>query len=251
LFDAGNATIWYRWIMGGGATQWYKIYPLPSHSVSVLENKKLVTAGDSYTAALFAGNPKNGRNFGYYISQRNNMQFVNAGISGSIMALDKTYVDSPTTVPIDTRNPFSYQRYLEIPSDTDYLTLWFGINDTPNTYLGTIDDETNETFYGAWNVVLKYYLTNRPFMHVGIVVTTGASPSYQNAIREVAAKWGYPLLDLVNGTDTPAFFDRANMSSEARDLRRNAYGWNTWNAHPNPEWHEFISGSFEEFLKRC
>lgn len=179
------------------------------------------------------------------------MTFVNAGISGSIMAYDKTYVDDPSNVSIDTRQPFSYQRYLAIPNDTDYLTLWFGINDASHTYLGTIDDTTSDTFYGAWNKVLQYYLTNRPFMHVGIVVTVGSTTQYRQAVRDVAAKWGYPVLDLVDGSDTPAFFDRDGMSTTARDLRRDAYGYNTWNAHPGPEWHEFISSAFEQFLKRC
>jgi hypothetical protein len=255
LFDGATARIWYRWLLAGGnASAWVQIYPqtFTEESKSVLTGKKLVTAGDSYTAALFGNsNPLTGKNFGYYIAQRNSMEFVNAGISGSIMAYDKTYVDDPENVDINTREPFSYHRYTEIPNDTDYLTIWFGINDASHTYLGTINDNTSDTFYGAWNKVLEYYLTNRPFMHVGIVVTVGSNDNYRNAVREVAAKWGYPVLDLVKGTDTPAFFDRENMSIEARTLRRDAYGYNTWNAHPNPEWHKFISGAFEEFLKRC
>lgn len=254
LFDASEAKIWYRWIKSSSTSAWQRVFPqeMIEDSVSVLTHKKLVTAGDSFTSASFGpSNEYTGKNYGYYIAQRNSMTFVNAGISGSTMALDKTYVDDPTNVDINTRQPFSYQRYQQIPADTDYLVLWFGINDETHTYLGTIDDTTNETFYGAWNMVLEYYLTNRPFMHIGIVITVRSNDNYRNAVRQVAAKWGYPIIDLVNGTDSPAFFERQNMSSAAQALRRNAYGYNTWNAHPNPQWHEFISGSFEEFLKRC
>lgn len=133
------------------------------NEVSPLYGKKLVTAGDSYTHASFSGNyaEYDGKNYGYYVAKRHGMTFINSGMSGSIMALDKDYVANPTSVPITSRNPFSYQRYLDVPEDTDYLTIWFGINDNAHTNLGTIDDATNETFYGAWNKVLRYYLTKK------------------------------------------------------------------------------------------
>ena len=213
-----------------------------------LYGKKLVTAGDSYTHAQFGDANYNGKNYGYYVAQRHNMTFINSGISGSIMALDKTYVADPDNVSINTRQPFSYQRYQQVPADTDYLTIWFGINDAANTNLGTISDETNETFYGAWNIVLRYFLTNYPFMKIGLVVTTGANADYRQAVRDVAAKWGYPVLDWVQDTSIPAFFDRDGMSTEARTLRRAAYGYNDYSGHPNPQWHEYASTIYEKFL---
>ena len=220
------------------------------NEVSPLYGKKLVTAGDSYTHASFSGNyaEYDGKNYGYYVAKRHGMTFINSGMSGSIMALDKDYVANPTSVPITSRNPFSYQRYLDVPEDTDYLTIWFGINDNAHTNLGTIDDATNETFYGAWNKVLRYYLTNRPFMKVGLIVTVGASERYRQAIRDVAKKWGYPYLDWVNDDSIPAFFDRTGMSDEARTLRRQAYGYNDFSAHPNPQFHEYVSTIYEKFL---
>lgn len=216
-----------------------------------LYGKKLVTAGDSYTAAYYTGAyaSYNGKNYGYYTAQRNNMEFVNAGISGSIMALDKTYVADPEHVSIDTRSPFSYQRYLAIPADADYLTIWFGINDYAHSNLGTISDETNETFYGAWNVVLRYFLTNYPFMKIGLIITTGASADYRQAVRDVAEKWGYPYLDWVKDVQIPAFFDRDGMSTEARGLRRSAFGYDEFSAHPNPAWHEYASTIYENFIR--
>lgn len=217
---------------------------------SPLYGKKLVTAGDSYTHASFSGDYAEyyGKNYGYYVAQRHGMTFTNSGLSGSIMALDKDYVANPSSVPITTRSPFSYQRYLDVPEDTDYLTIWFGINDNAHTNLGTIDDETNETFYGAWNKVLRYYLTNRPFMKIGLIVTTGASEPYRQAVRDVAKKWGYPYLDWIKDDKIPAFFDRDEMSTEARTLRRQAFGYNDFSAHPNPQWHEYASTIYEKFL---
>lgn len=216
--------------------------------VNVLEGKKLVTAGDSYTAAAFNGS-YNKKNYGHYVAVRNKMSFSNRGISGSTMAITKEHIDSPGTVPITERSPFSYQRYLEIPSDTDYLTIWFGINDASHTYLGTVNDTTNETFYGAWNVVLQYYLTNMPFLHLGLIVTTGATAEYRQAVRDVARKWGYPYMDWVDDPQIPAFFQRDGMSSEAQTLRRAAYGYNDYNAHPSPQWHQYASTAYENFLR--
>lgn len=216
----------------------------------ILYGKKLVTAGDSYTAAYYteANAGYNGKNYGYYIAKRNNMEFINAGISGSIMALDKTYVEDPDHVDIDTRSPFSYQRYLAVPADTDYLTIWFGINDYAHSNLGTINDTTNETFYGAWNVVLGYFLEHYPFMKLGVIVTTGANEEYRQAVRDVAEKWGYPYLDWANDVKVPAFFTRTGMSTDARALRRAAFGYDDFNAHPNPAWHEYASTIVENFL---
>ena len=217
---------------------------------NILKGKKLVTAGDSYTQAYWDGDyaEYNGKNYGYYIAQRNGMTFVNSGISGSTMAVTKTG---------SGHNPFVVDRYIAVPTDTDYLILWFGINDAANCNLGTIDDEVNNTFYGAWNIVLRYYLTNRPWMKVLIVVTTGAIGwdgdtrlDFRQAIRNVAEKWGYPYLDWEKDKGIPAFFDREGMSTEARDLRRNAYGYNGPNeGHPNPQWYEYESTIIEAKLR--
>lgn len=219
-------------------------------TTDVLAGKKLVTAGDSYTHAHYATDPQyEGKNYGYYVAQRYGMEFVNDGISGSIMALSKEHVADPDNVPITDRNPFSYQRYLNVPSDADYLTIWFGINDVAHTNLGTINDTTNETFYGAWNVVLEYYLTNRPFLKIGLIVTTGANAQYREAVREVAQRWGYPFLDWEKDVEIPAFFDRDGMSTEAQTLRRTAFGYDTYSAHPSPQWHEYASSIYENFLR--
>jgi hypothetical protein len=234
---------------------WRRIDPLyvvtQQATGNPLYGKKLVTAGDSYTAATFRDEyaQYDGKNFGYYIAQRNGMTFVNDGINGSTMAI-------PSDPEAGNRRPFSYQRYLNIPADTDYLTLWFGINDSAYSTLGTINDTENTTFYGAWNKVLNYYLTNRPFMKVLIIVTTigvgneETAEAFKQAIRDVAEKWGYPILDWNTDKSIPAFFEKEGMSSTAQALRKNAFGWNgPVNNHPNPQWHEYESTIIEAKLK--
>lgn len=234
---------------------WHRVdaaYIISQQSIgNCLHGKKLVTAGDSYTAAVFSGDyaQYNGKNFGYYISQRNEMTFVNSGINGSTMAI-------PSASGAGERYPFSEQRYLDVPADTDYLTLWFGINDSAYSTLGTIDDTENTTFYGAWNKVLEYYLTNRPFMKILIIVTTigvgnaDNAEAFKQAIRDVATKWGYPVLDWNKEKTIPAFFEKDGMNSTAQALRKNAFGWNgPVNGHPNPQWHIYESTIIENALR--
>lgn len=232
-------------------SDWKRIDPAYSN---VLAGKKLVTAGDSYTAAVFSGDyaAYNGKNYGYYISQRNGMAFVNDGINGSTISVTNSSDQTE-------KSPFAYQRYTNVPNDTDYLTIWFGINDSAYGTLGTIDDDEVTTFYGAWNTVLGYYLENRPFMKVLIIIPTmnfgdaeqkAKSALFQQAVRDVAEKWGYPYLDWVKDKTIPAFFEREDMSDEALALRMDAYGWNgPVNGHPNPKWHEYESTVIEAKLR--
>lgn len=173
-------------------------------SGNVLWGKKYFATGDSFTEGDFSGwtdeNGLSGKNspviydaewkiyktYPWWIARRNNMMLVNDGKCGSIMPLSKQYVNGDDGVAESYRQPFSLTRYKNIPEDADYITLWFGINDSANTNLGTIDDATNETYYGAWNVVLEWILTNRPYAKIGIIITNGAAAAYRQATREIA-----------------------------------------------------------------
>ena len=238
----------------GETTTIWKRIDLDADASNILKGKKLVTAGDSYTQAYWDGDyaEYNGKNYGYYIAQRNQMTFVNSGISGSTMAVPPGGAGN--------KNPFVIDRYAAVPADTDYLTIWFGINDAANCDLGSItdgDDGTpvNNTIYGAWNIVLKYYLTNRPWMKVLIIVpsmpSSESANNVRNAIRAVAKKWGYPYLDWQMDYSIPAFFDkRDGMSDAAVALRREAFGYNGPNqGHPNPQWYEYESTIIEAKLR--
>jgi len=232
----------------------------------VLWGKKWFATGDSFTSGgsaeddkYFTDEPYMGKikTYPLFIGRRNNMQVINDASSGSIMALDKTYIEDPENVSIRTRNPFSLERYLTIPEDVDYITLWFGINDAGHTNLGTIDDTTNETFYGAWNVVLEWILTNRPWAHVGMIITNGSSVSYRNAERELARKWGIPYLDMMGSDQTPVMTlgreDELGLCKKAYDLRRTTFAVGhapTGDSHPCWQAHEYETTFIEAFLRR-
>lgn len=242
-------------------------------SPGILYGKKYVACGDSFTAGDFTGyvdeNGLSGKNspvlydsdwkmyktYPWWIAKRNNMTLVLDAQNGTTMALTKEYLDDPANVDIATWNPFSYQRYTKIPSDADYITIWFGLNDANGkTNLGTIDDTDNTTFYGAWNVVLEYLLINHPYAKVGIVVTDGITDhQYQDAVREVAKKWGFPYLDLVADPQVPAMINgrdtEMGLCARAKELRNAAFKVSADNFHPGIKAHEYRSTIIENWLR--
>lgn len=227
----------------------------------VLYGKKLVACGDSFTEGDFTGytdeNGLSGKNspviydkvrgmyktYPWWIAERNNMTLVNEAKCGTTI----TYIPQYT-------NAFSETRYKNLPKDADYILIKFGINDETshkNAPLGTIDDTTNTTFYGAWNVVLEYLITNHPWAKIGIIVTNGCSVDYVNAIKESAKKWGIPYLDEANGEQVP-LLNRTNKSyvcEKARNLRDAQMKVGETNGHPNVKAHEYESTIVENFLK--
>mgnify|MGYP003295588052 CR=1 FL=1 len=162
-------------------------------------------------------------------------------------------VGGSTLTNISGRNPFSVDRYKNIPADADYITIKLGINDNnQNAALGTIDSMDNTTFYGAWNVVLDYLTERFPKTKIGIIVTNGSSLQYVNATIECANKWGIPYLNLATDENIPLMIrtNRTDVTQVAIDRRNRAFGVN-WgvNNHPNEIAHEFESTIVENWLR--
>ncbi len=230
-------------------------------SGNVLFGKKLVTCGDSFTAGDFTGvTDENGlsgtaspvfydtvrgcyKTYPWWIAERNNMTLVNEAKSGTTLTYLPDYTDA-----------FSETRYQNIPADADYILIKIGINDDnnhKNAPIGTIEDTTNETFYGAWNVVLEYLITNHPWAKIGIIVTNGCNANYATAIRESAKRWGIPYLDEAYGENVPLLI-RSNKSyvcAKAIELRDNQMKLSDENKHPNVKTHEYESTIVENFLR--
>ena len=159
-----------------------------------LWGKHYHACGDSFTAGSYVtdvdkatGEPLTAN---YLVAKYNNMKFTKDAIGGS----DMTNVSGAS-------NPFSVDRYLTIPEDTDYLTLQFGLNELdiakePST-LGTSADSGNTTMWGAYNTVLEWILTNRPNAKVGVIISDSwMTETYANALIDICRFWGVPWLDL-------------------------------------------------------
>ncbi len=233
---------------------------------NVLYGKKYVAVGDSFTEGDFSGwTDENGlsgtsspviydsskkmyKTYPWWIATRNNMTLINEGKCGGVMPLSKQYIAGEQSITY--RNPYSNGRYLSVPEDADYLTIWFGINDSSNTNLGTVEDTTNETFYGAYNVVLEWLLVNRPALKIGLIVTTGATAAYRQAVRDIGKRWGIPVLDMM-GEDAPTLFGKEEgLCDTAAQIYRDKFFVTETNGHPNILAHENMSTYIEAFLRR-
>ena len=244
-------------------------------SENILSGKKWAVCGDSFTAytnAKFTSGNYYGKDKTYprLIAERNGMNLVeNFFASGRTLAYpsDGTFHNSIT-------DPDATCYYQNIPEDTDYITIMLGINDCHHSSgtsgsdgedttgiipIGTINDTTTATYYGAWNVVLLWLMENRPFAHIGILVSNGCDyEEYRTAQIAIANKYGIPYIDLNGDARTPVMIRSINPSiatpvktlvtrKQSVDFDGTITG--SVNRHPNWQAHEYESYFIENFLR--
>ena len=205
-----------------------------------LDGKVWYCAGDSVT---------DGDSFSYAdaIAGRNNMILWRDGIGGSTMTDGE---DSKK------KNAFSYERYLNIPENVNFVTLWFGINDkTMNYQIGTIDSDDTSTFYGAYNKVLTWIINNRPLARVGLVVTHKSSTDIETAIRNLAKKYGFLTFDIPNSPDIPFWHPLSSYyANDVPESIKNLRISQWWSeqfgnpTHPTANGHKVISYALEKWI---
>lgn len=239
----------------------------------ILTGKKWAVCGDSFTNSggtgtliedgLYKGRPYT---YPWIIGNRQSMEIIKFFEGGRTLAYP-----SSGTFHNSLTDPTADCYYQNIPEDVDYITIYLGINDehhatgggdgedsTGNIPLGTITDSDTSTYYGAWNVVLSWLITNRPNAHIGIIVTNGLSlEAYRTAQIEIARKYGIPFIDM-NGDDrTPAMLRTVNpnIASEVKQALKAKWAVDptgesgTVNTHPNDAAHEYESTFIENFLR--
>lgn len=239
----------------------------------ILNGKKWVVCGDSfsnYTDKTFDDGTFAGKNATYprLIAERCNMNLVETffidGRTLAFPAVPGTFVNSLTC-------PTAACYYQNIPADADYITFYIGINDehhatgggddedpTGVITLGTIDDNTTDTYYGAWNVVLNWLITNRPNAHIGIIVTNGLSiAEWRTAQINIANKYGISYIDMNGNERTPAMLRTVNPDIPYSVKSALIAKWavdptgsgGSVNTHPNWKAHLFESTFIENFLR--
>ena len=62
-------------------------------------------------------------------------------------------------------------------------------------YVGTKNDSTNKTFWGAWNTVLPYLINKYPLAKILLVVPFGCNPLLRQCVRDAAKKYGLATYD--------------------------------------------------------
>lgn len=238
---------------------------------NILYGKKWAVCGDSFSNGDFTNAVDEdytisdgkyaGQNkvYGYLIANRNNMEIQHLAKGGRTMAMP---ADGSFT------NCFVNEIYKNIDADVDYITLYFGINDSHHRdkstesdgedqtgviELGMINDTDTNTFYGAWNTVMAYLIENYPNAHIGIIASNGCETAdYPNAEITIAQKWGVPYIDL-NGDDRTPMMIRStnsNITPSAKTMRNQAFTVNYGvNNHPSAAAHEYQSTFIENWLR--
>ena len=189
------------------------------YSTNMLTNKKWYACGDSFTAG---GYSEDGH----------------------------TFTDEPYK---GRTNDFCTSVYQNVGADADYITLKFGINDgNYDVPIGTINDNVDTTYYGAWNKVMTWLITNRPTAKIGIIVSNGlGSNDYAVATIAIANKYGVPYLNEWSGEQVPVLIrsGRTDVSSDIKTIRNETFRVSETNTHPNDICHEYESTFVESWLK--
>ena len=241
---------------------------------NVLYGKTWYCCGDSFSEGDYTDspNPSNtkfsegvykGLNKVYsrFIAMRNNMDLkllAKCGATCGMRTDDDQYSNQNfnplTDIPSQTNN-FFYNQLPKIGENPDYITLWFGINDSNRCELGTINDETVKTFYGALNWSMLYLITNFPKAHIGLVVSNKCNANYKQAVREVGQKWAIPYLDMEGDVRIPSVSGTRENQTIPVDSRVAQLRWNdnfrvsSTNGHPNEKAHEYQSTFIENWLR--
>lgn len=217
---------------------------------NILSGKKYVACGDSFTVNNgqndhFTDEPYSGelKMYPYFVGRLFGMNVSVLGAGGMKMG----HIDGST-------NDFSTSLYQSIPNDADYITLKFGINDDNyNTPIGTINDNTNETYYGAWNVVMSYIIANHPTAKIGIIISNGIDygSGYGEATIAIAKKYGVPYLNEYNGEQVPLLIRSARQDVDASiiQIRNETFRVSSENTHPNSICQEYEAKFLGEWLK--
>jgi lysophospholipase L1-like esterase len=114
----------------------------------------------------------------------------------SRLGLKKIYnygMDGSTVA--DGSNPM-YIRYASMSDEADFIVVTGGTNDSAyETPIGTINDTTGATFYGAWNILLEGLTSKYPGKPIFVFTPTSTKREHIDAIIDVSIKYNKPCFN--------------------------------------------------------
>ncbi|MGD7047680.1 SGNH/GDSL hydrolase family protein [Rossellomorea marisflavi] len=155
----------------------------------------------------------------------------NYGIGGSTVA----------KLGDDTNNSMAL-RYGQMDDDADMITVFGGTNDSSSgrVPIGQMSDRTVDTFYGAYHVLLSGLIEKYPGKKIAVFTplqrASADTKPYAQVVREVAAYYSVPCLDLFAGGGLYA-------GSQTIVNRFMPDG-----LHPNADGHKIFSSKIASFL---
>lgn len=201
---------------------------------SNLYGKKWAFLGDSLSDYLFS--------YPHLIAPKYSMILSNMAPSGRSMARRGD--------PTDTTYPPLIDIYQTVPTDVDVINIWIGTNDKgSNVAIGDIDSFDETTFMGAYNVMLKWLIENRPNSKILLIAPMQRSDNtgqigvplidYVNAVEQIGVKYGKRVLNMYKNSGLYVYSEVVKQNFIPDGL------------HPNYEGHKkFIAPVIESEMLR-
>lgn len=205
-----------------------------------LKDKIWVAEGDSITKASNTPMAEGYyQSYAYFAAKQTGLSLINRGINGTCLAKNAT-----------TNTAFSDYRYKNLPADMDYLTIAFGTNDYIFSTLGSPTDTDENSFYGAWNVVLPYIIEKHPTAHIGIIIPWQTDDAFHDATVWAAETYGIPYLDWKGDPQVPLIASRtSDLHTDATIAARRAIHFLADGIHPGVEGHQILGRVVAEWIK--
>ena len=213
-----------------------------------LKGLKAVFLGDSITEGYRASTFDNA--FWQVLARRTGLLAKGYGVAGSRIARQ-----APSNPPQPSDEDFGL-RALRMDTDADIVCVFGGTNDFGHgtAPIGTPADRDPYTFYGALNNLYRTLIERYPNAFIFVMTPMHRAHEeeasfntknpyslplieYVRIIREVAEKYGLPVLDL---------FQMSGMYPAVQQVRED---YMPDGLHPNDRGHARLAGIVEQFLK--
>lgn len=118
-------------------------------------------------------------------------------------------------------------------------------------YLGSINDETNKTWYGSWNIILQHLIKKYPLAKI-LIWTNPTNTFFDESIKEISKKWGVVYFD-IKETNNPLFWMLSETPNGKIDgntitnYRKSIYTED--GTHPNNDGYLYLYPIIESKLK--
>lgn len=103
-----------------------------------------------------------------------------------------------------------YQEVLSYSGEIDG-NEYTGLEYWKKQYIGSINDNTNKTWCGAWNIVLEYLLTNYKNSKI-LIWLNPTNYDFDDSSIKLAAKWGIPYINM-HDINTPTIWARKEQEN--------------------------------------
>lgn len=174
-----------------------------------LKGKKIAFLGDSITEGVGVSSVE--KTYWKLIGQRTGAGVYGYGIGGTRIAKNRL----PGNNPYVDANWFGSRVEKMIP-DADIVVVFGGTNDFGHgdAPMGTMKDRTNDTFYGAYHLLMQQLINRYPYAQLVVMTPmhrcseedmpfneagirrAGVLKDYVEAIRAVAEFYSVPVVDL-------------------------------------------------------